>query len=74
MEMVNLTHVSNSLIKSISGGEKKRVSAGVELVNHLQVGLQYSWGLTDNYSMERDSWSKGTGKNRGWVVSAAILF
>ena len=33
MEMVNLTHVSDSLIKSISGGEKKRVSAGVELVN-----------------------------------------
>lgn len=33
LEMVNLTHVSDSLIKSISGGEKKRVSAGVELVN-----------------------------------------
>lgn len=33
LDMVNLAHVSNSLIKSISGGEKKRVSAGVELVN-----------------------------------------
>lgn len=33
LEMVNLAHVSHSLIKSISGGEKKRVSAGVELVN-----------------------------------------
>lgn len=32
LEMVNLTHVSRSLVKSISGGEKKRVSAGVELV------------------------------------------
>ena len=32
LEMVNLSHVSNSLIKSISGGEKKRVSAGVELI------------------------------------------
>lgn len=32
LEMVNLKHVSGSLIKSISGGEKKRVSAGVELV------------------------------------------
>lgn len=30
--LVNLSHVSGSLIKSISGGEKKRVSAGVELV------------------------------------------
>lgn len=32
LEMVNLSHVSRSLIRSISGGEKKRVSAGVELV------------------------------------------
>lgn len=32
MGMVSLSHVANSLIKSISGGEKKRVSAGVELV------------------------------------------
>lgn len=32
LELVNLTHVSGSLIRSISGGEKKRVSAGVELV------------------------------------------
>jgi ABC-type multidrug transport system ATPase subunit len=32
MNMVSLSHVANSLIKSISGGEKKRVSAGVELV------------------------------------------
>lgn len=33
LEMVNLKHVKNSLVRSISGGEKKRVSAGVELVS-----------------------------------------
>ncbi len=32
LDMVNLTHVSSSLVRSVSGGEKKRVSAGVELV------------------------------------------
>lgn len=61
-------------VKAKSFGAGVNVGAGVELVSHLQVGLQYSWGLTDNYSLERDSWSKGSGKNRGWVVSAAILF
>ena len=61
-------------VKAKSFGAGVNVGAGVELVSHLQVGLQYSWGLTDNYSLERDSWSKGSGKNRGWVISAAILF
>ncbi len=33
LAMVNLTHVSRSLIRSVSGGEKKRVSVGVELIS-----------------------------------------
>lgn len=33
MDMMTLNHVKDSLIKSISGGEKKRVSAGVELIS-----------------------------------------
>ena len=32
LEMVSLSHVQDSLVKSVSGGEKKRVSAGVELI------------------------------------------
>lgn len=32
LEMVSLSHVRDSLVKSVSGGEKKRVSAGVELI------------------------------------------
>ena len=61
-------------VKAKTFGAGVNLGAGVELGNQLQVGLRESWGLTDNYSMERESWSKGTGKNRGWVVSAAILF
>lgn len=45
--------------------------AGVELINHLQVGINYGLGLTDNYSAEKYDLNA---KNRGWSVTAAILF
>ena len=43
--------------------------AGVEAINHLQVGLNYGLGLTNNYRGGDIS-----GKNRTWSVTAAILF
>ena len=55
--------------KSFSAGVN--IGAGVELFRHLQVGATYQLGLTDNYSMEKLNLS---GKNRGWQLSAAILF
>lgn len=61
--------------------------AGVELLSHLQVGFNYGLGLTENYSAynlsDVPSYSSsysGTGaitsggKNRGWSITAAILF
>lgn len=48
--------------------------AGVELIKHLQVGVNYGLGLTDNYSVVREDLSKSNGKNRGWSITAAILF
>ncbi|MCD8267201.1 MAG: PorT family protein [Parabacteroides sp.] len=44
---------------------------GAELISHLQVGFNYGLGLTDNYSAEKVDLSA---KNRGWSVTAAILF
>lgn len=58
--------------KSFSAG--LNFGAGAELINHLQVGLNYGLGLTNNYSMESLSLTKNDGKNRGWSVTAAILF
>ena len=58
--------------KSFSAGFN--FGAGVELISHLQVGLNYGLGLTNNYSMESLSLTKSDGKNRGWSVTAAILF
>ncbi|OAV71819.1 hypothetical protein Barb6_01330 [Bacteroidales bacterium Barb6] len=43
---------------------------GVEVFKHLQAGFNYGLGLTDNYSAGID----GKGKNRGWAVTAAVLF
>lgn len=61
--------------KSFSAG--LNFGVGVELLSHLQVGFNYGLGLTDNYSSTAlsilDS-DKTTGKNRGWAVTAAILF
>lgn len=61
--------------KSFSAG--LNFGAGVELLSHLQVGFNYGLGLTDNYSstaLSGVSSEKTTGKNRGWAITAAILF
>lgn len=61
--------------KSFSAG--LNFGAGVELLSHLQVGFNYGLGLTDNYSstaLSGISSEKTTGKNRGWAITAAILF
>ena len=45
--------------------------AGVEVIKHLQVGFNYALGLTNDYSMSKIDLD---GKNRGWSITAAILF
>ena len=45
--------------------------AGVELISLLQVGVNYGLGLTDNYSISKYDVSS---KNRGWSITAAIIF
>ena len=61
-------------VKTRNFGAGLNFGAGVELISHLQVGFNYALGLTDNYSVETPSLSKSDGKNRGWSVTAAILF
>lgn len=59
-----------SQVKAKTFGFGWDFGAGVEVFNHLQVGLNYGLGITDNYSIGKES----GGKNRGWMVTAAILF
>lgn len=44
---------------------------GAELISHLQIGVNYGLGLTDNYSSDKFDLNA---KNRGWSITAAILF
>ena len=56
------------------------VGAGVELLSHLQVGLQYSWGLNEAAKNEITNGSLGgalsnfSAKNRVFSVTAAYYF
>lgn len=45
--------------------------AGIELIKHLQVGATYGLGLTEDYSVSKLNMN---GKNRGWSITAAVLF
>ncbi len=70
------TTVKNQIeAKSFSAG--LNFGAGVELLNHLQLGVTYGLGLTDNYSVEpitSSSFTESNGKNRGWAITAVVLF
>lgn len=47
------------------------VGAGIQLVNHVQIGATYGFGLTKSASQESALY---TGKNRCWTITAAYLF
>lgn len=64
-------NVVDQQIKAKNFGTGLNFGAGVEIVKHLQVGFNYELGLTNAYSSTGDA---GDGKNRGWSITAAILF
>lgn len=65
--------VVNNQIKTKSFGAGLNFGAGVEVINHLQVGFNYELGLSNAYTVDVDNQS-GNGKNRGWSITAAFLF
>ncbi len=65
-------NVLSDQLETKSFGAGLNFGAGVEEFNHLQVGFNYEVGLTDNFSAEKLDLSSN--KNRGWTISAAILF
>ena len=48
---------------------------GVELINMIQLGLNYSVKLTDNYATDIPNWSDPlNGKTESWTITATIYF
>ncbi|NLY23919.1 MAG: PorT family protein [Bacteroidales bacterium] len=51
------------------------IGFGVEVLHMIQVGLNYSVQLTDNYSAEQPNWRDPlNGKNEIWSITGAIYF
>ena len=49
--------------------------AGAELFNMLQLSLNYSWGLSDNYkTFESTNLNSYIGKSHAWSISAVVFF
>lgn len=66
-------YVRNTAEVSINAG------VGVLLLNHLQVGVNYNWALTDDAKTSGEdflnaAWNGKAVKNRMWQVSLAYLF
>ena len=67
-------HDVDGQIKAKSFGAGLNFAAGVEIINRIQVGLIYNWGLTENYSTMNGNMSDLKGKPHTWMISAAIMF
>lgn len=51
------------------------VGVGIELLRMLQVGVNYSVKLTDNYSLDQPNWRDPlNGKTQTWSITGAIYF
>lgn len=62
-------------IKAKSFGAGLNFSAGAEVLNRLQLGVTYSWGLTEDYkTFEGSDVDSYKGKPHTWKVSAVIFF
>jgi hypothetical protein len=51
-------------------------AAGVEIVSWIQLSVNYSLGLTDNFKTfdVNHPLTSGSGKTRAWIISAAVFF
>ena len=51
------------------------IGAGIELFNMIQVGLNYSIKLTDNYADDIPNWSDPlNGKSESWTITGTVYF
>lgn len=62
-------------IKAKSFQAGANVGIGLELLKTVQIGLNYSVQLTDNYSLDEPNWKDPlNGKSHAWSITGAIYF
>ena len=70
--------VSNTIeeqIKAKSFSAGLNFSVGADIFDKLQLGLNYGWGLTDNYeTFEGKDYESYLGKSHTWSISATYFF
>jgi hypothetical protein len=70
----DIPNVVGGKIETKSFGAGLNFGLGAEVFERLQVGFTYGLGLTNNYSGVGDDNESFGGKQRGWAISAALLF
>ena len=77
-EIWNVRGNTNGMIDQIKAqnfGAGLNFSVGAEVFNHLQIGLTYSIGLTDDYqTFDANNINSYTGKPHTWMISATLFF
>lgn len=62
-------------MKTQNFGAGINLTAGAEIFNHLQIGVTYGWGLTDDYqTFEAKKVDSYFGKLHTWQIHATFLF
>lgn len=60
-------------IKSSNFGSGINFEVGLDIFNHLQIGINHTIGLSDNYTVSNPEFET-KGKSRIWAFTASILF
>lgn len=73
-EEINLEGIADDIkAKEFQAGAN--IGAGIELFNMIQVGLNYSIKLTDNYANDIPNWSDPlNGKSESWTITGTVYF
>ena len=71
---IDLDQIGNDIqAKSFQAGAN--IGAGLEILNMIQVGVNYRVQLTDNYSIDTPDWGDPlNGKTDSWNITASIYF
>ena len=71
---VNEIFGKSGILKAKNFGAGVNFTAGVELLNRIQISGTYNWGFTDIYDKFKIKETVTYGKAHTWMISAAFMF